>query len=104
MIDILPWQRAPLDELIARGDKIPHALLVHGRSGMGKLEFARALAQSLLCEIPEAGLACGTCPACGWFRNGNHPDFRELLPESMADEAASDDAAADVDDKDKKKA
>ena len=103
MIDILPWQRAPLDELIARGDKIPHALLVHGRSGMGKLEFARALAQSLLCEIPEAGLACGTCPACGWFRNGNHPDFRELLPESMADEAAGDDAAADADDKDKKK-
>jgi DNA polymerase-3 subunit delta' len=81
MIDILPWQKQPLSELIARGEKLPHALLIHGRGGVGKVEFARALAQSLLCEAPEDRLACGTCPACGWFHEGNHPDFRELLPE-----------------------
>jgi len=103
MIDILPWQRDALRELIARGDKLPHALLVHGRSGIGKVEFARTLAQSLLCEAPEGGLACGTCPACGWFREANHPDYRELLPESMAEDATTDDAPADADDKDKKK-
>jgi DNA polymerase-3 subunit delta' len=78
-------------------------LLIHGRSGVGKVEFARALAQSLLCEAPEDGFACGTCPACGWFREGNHPDFRELLPESMVDEASADDVGTDAEDKDKKK-
>ncbi|MFN8986513.1 MAG: DNA polymerase III subunit delta' [Burkholderiales bacterium] len=103
MIDILPWQKQPLSELIARGEKLPHALLIHGRSGVGKIEFARALAQSLLCESPQDGFACGECPACGWFREGNHPDFRELLPESMLDEASTDEVAADADDKDKKK-
>ncbi|MCA3034614.1 MAG: DNA polymerase III subunit delta' [Rhodocyclaceae bacterium] len=103
MIDILSWQKQPLSELIARGEKLPHALLIHGRSGVGKIEFARALAQSLLCESPQDGFACGECPACGWFREGNHPDFRELLPESMLDEASTDEVAADADDKDKKK-
>jgi len=102
MIDILPWQRDLLQELVARGDKLPHALLVHGRSGVGKVEFARTLAQSLLCEAPEHGLACGACHACGWFRHGNHPDFRELLPESLLDDATTDEAP-DADDKDKKK-
>lgn len=103
MIDILPWQKQPLSELIARGEKLPHALLIHGRGGVGKVEFARALAQSLLCEAPEDRLACGTCPACGWFHEGNHPDFRELLPESMLEDAPADEVAADADDKDKKK-
>ena len=103
MIDILPWQREALSELVARGDKLPHALLVHGRSGIGKVEFGRTLAQSLLCEAPEHGLACGTCLACGWFREGNHPDFRELLPASLADEASTDEAPTDADEKDKKK-
>ena len=102
MIDILPWQRDALLELVGRGDKLPHALLVHGRSGIGKVEFARTLAQSLLCEAPEDSLACGTCPACGWFREGNHPDYRELLPESMAEDTTTEDAPADADDKDNK--
>jgi DNA polymerase-3 subunit delta' len=103
MIDILPWHRDSLSGLVARGDKLPHALLIHGRSGVGKVEFARALARSLLCEAPEQGLACGTCPACGWFNEGNHPDFRELLPESLADDATTDEVSSDADEKDKKK-
>ncbi len=103
MIDILPWHLAPLKELLARGGSIPHALLIHGRNGVGKVEFARELAQSLLCEAPIDGVACGTCPACRWFHDGNHPDFREILPESLLEEAESDDANADADEKDKKK-
>jgi DNA polymerase-3 subunit delta' len=105
MIDILPWQLAPLQRLISRGDTLPHALLIHGRNGVGKLEFAKALAQSLLCEAPEDGMACGTCPACRWFQDGNHPDFREILPASLSNEADVDNAGADADadDKDKKK-
>ncbi len=102
MIDILPWQHETLSELIARGQSLPHALLIHGKRGIGKVEFARALAQSLLCESPENGIACGHCNACGWFREGNHPDFRQLIPDAMAD---NDDAleVAESDTKDKKK-
>ena len=102
-IDVLPWQQAALTELLARRDALPHALLVYGKQGIGKVEFARALAQSLLCESPEQGIACGQCPACGWFRKGNHPDFRELLPESMNEEEIDADAPMDADAKEKKK-
>lgn len=106
-IEILPWQRAPLTELLSRRQLLPHAMLVYGKQGVGKLEYARAISQSLLCESPDAGIACGICPACGWFHDGNHPDFRELRPESHdeddADNAAAQDAPADGDTKEKKK-
>ena len=102
-IDILPWHHAALAELLSRRETLPHALLVYGKPGVGKVEFARALAQSLLCEAPDNGIACGNCPACGWFREGNHPDFRELLPESMSEDEIDADALVDVDAKDKKK-
>ncbi|MEP7154335.1 MAG: DNA polymerase III subunit delta' [Betaproteobacteria bacterium] len=102
-IDILPWHRAALSELLARRDKLPHALLIYGKQGIGKVEFARAMAQSLLCESPEGAIACGQCHACGWFREGNHPDFRELLPEALNEEEGDADAPADPDAKDKKK-
>lgn len=102
-IDILPWHRAALTELLARRETLPHAMLVYGRQGIGKIEFARAMAQSLLCESPESGIACGKCPACGWFREGNHPDFRELLPESMSDDDIDTDAPVDPEAKEKKK-
>ncbi|HUX25456.1 MAG TPA: DNA polymerase III subunit delta', partial [Burkholderiales bacterium] len=66
-------------------DKLPHALLFHGRAGIGKLHLAQVLAQSLLCENrSDIGLACGTCPACAWFTSGNHPDFRLVQPEVLA--------------------
>ena len=65
--------------------RLPHALLIHGRPGIGKLHLAQILAQSLLCEKrSKEGLACGTCPACTWFSAGNHPDFRLIQPESLA--------------------
>ena len=87
-IDILPWHQVALAELLSRRASLPHALLVYGRAGVGKLEFARAIAQSLLCESPENGIACGKCLACGWYREGNHPDFRELFPEALGEDEA----------------
>lgn len=101
MAEILPWQRDALRELVQRGGRIPHAMVVHGRRGTGKVEFARALAQSLLCEAREDDLACGKCAACGWFDQDNHPDYRELFPEALSEDAEGEDAEAD--DKDKKK-
>ncbi len=64
-------------------DRLPHALLLTGQAGIGKLAFAELLASSLLCDNPAAdGLACGQCTACTWHASGNHPDFRRIRPEA----------------------
>lgn len=66
---------------------MPHALLLSGQRGLGKFDLARTFVAGLLCEAPRAdGRACGQCLACGWQAQGNHPDFRLLLPEAL-DEA-----------------
>ncbi|APV51039.1 DNA polymerase III subunit delta' [Betaproteobacteria bacterium GR16-43] len=93
-----PWHRAALERLVADRARLPHALLVQGTQGIGKAEFARALAAALLCETPQGALACGKCPSCHWFSQGNHPDFREVIPEidQEEDEAEADAAKADV--------
>lgn len=87
---IYPWQRDLWRQLLARPETLPHALLLHGRRGTGKRDFAFALAQALLCEQPAPeGEGCGDCPACRWFSQGSHPDFRLLDPES--EDVAGDD-------------
>lgn len=86
---IHPWQTALFARLASRRQALPHALLLHGRTGLGKTDFALTLAQSLLCETPQdGGEACGQCPACRWFEAGNHPDFRWV---SLQDEESGED-------------
>ena len=89
MSTVLPFfaaQQALLQQLLAEGSNLHHALLLAGLPGIGKGEFARALAQGLLCEQlprpPAPVQACGQCAACKWFASGHHPDFRllELAP------------------------
>ena len=82
------WHRALLARLLADREHMPHALLVHGAAGIGKTAFAHALAAGALCETPRDGLACEACASCHWFSQGNHPDFREIVPEATADEEA----------------
>ncbi|GAB3251515.1 DNA polymerase III subunit delta' [Chitinimonas naiadis] len=77
---LFPWQHADYEALIVQGERLPHALLLTGEPGIGKLAFGRHLAQALLCESPSAVKPCGACDACRWFLAGNHPDFRELAP------------------------
>ncbi|MCC6608251.1 MAG: DNA polymerase III subunit delta' [Burkholderiales bacterium] len=90
----MPWQLEAWRQLNARRAALPHALLIQGRPGLGKTHLARAFAQSVLCERPrEAYAACGACAACGWFEQGNHPDYRQLQPEAL-DEGARDESAS----------
>lgn len=79
----LPWHKDLLRQLMARVDTLPHALLLRGRAGIGKTIFARAFAQSLLCEARSTAFACGQCNACNWFTQANHPDFRQVEPEIL---------------------
>lgn len=92
-IKYYPWQKEIWNQLAERRERLPHALLFHGRPGIGKLHLAGVLAQSLLCENrSKEGLACGTCPACAWFAAGNHPDYRLIQPEALS--PAEEDAEA----------
>lgn len=93
-MDILPWHKLEFERLLANKGRLPHALLVHGRQGIGKLLFARALARSLLCEnLATSGVACGSCAACGWFDSANHPDFRLIEPASLTERAEDEQGA-----------
>ena len=96
---IYPWQTDDWQRLQQLRSHWPHALLLHGQAGIGKLQFAQHLAKGLLCESPQAnGEPCGSCAACHWFAQGNHPDYRIVVPEALAGEVgqvSEDDAKAE---------
>jgi len=82
------WQDSAWNAWLPIRERLPHAILIRSAEGSGELEFAQAVAQSLLCEKPRGDRrGCGICPACRWFAQGNHPDFRLLLPDSMLPES-----------------
>jgi DNA polymerase-3 subunit delta' len=82
-----PWQEQAWTQLQQLRARLPHAILFYGAAGIGKADFIEAFAQSLLCENVRAdGHACGECASCGWFSQGNHPDYRRVRPEAMEDE------------------
>lgn len=91
---IYPWQLDDWNRLQKLRPQWPHALLLHGQAGIGKLGFAQHLAQGLLCESPTpGGEPCGACAACNWFVQGNHPDYRAVVPEVLAGEIGAGAAA-----------
>lgn len=62
-------------------DRLPHALLLSGAAGLGKLDFARRLAGALLCQSPGPnGQPCGQCQGCHLYAAGSHPDVTEWHP------------------------
>ena len=80
-----PWNAPVLESIRRRAASLPHALLLHGPKGVGKLQLAERLAQWLLCEAKdEPRKPCGACEGCRWYLGGNHPDFRRIEPEALA--------------------
>ena len=68
---------------MARG-RLSQAYLFVGPDGIGKQQFARRLAQCLLCQSPGQDQieACGACAGCRPFLASAHPDFLFVgLPE-----------------------
>ena len=53
-------------------DRLSHALLFTGPSGVGKKKMAWVLAQNLLCK--KSSLACGRCPSCLKIENHQSED------------------------------
>lgn len=83
-IDTMPWLIDSWDSLAGRWVKqrLPHALLLEGRNGIGKEVFAAELARRLVCEGAGSELKpCGHCKHCELVAAESHPDIRVYRPE-----------------------
>lgn len=82
MHKIYPWQQPQWQHLIDRASNgsLPHGLLLTGQPGIGKIDFAYAFAEYLLCEQSEQQ-ACGECRICKLIAANTHPDLHVLHPE-----------------------
>lgn len=78
----IPGQPAAIERLarLLMSEHLPHALLLHGPEGVGKLPLAHALLQRLLCLQPVGTDACGQCAGCRKSDGFAHPDLTVLLP------------------------
>lgn len=87
MTPLYPWQTDSWQALQGLRARLPHALLLRGAQGIGKLDLALNFAQSMLCEKPRAdGAACRECNSCHWFAQDSHPDFRLIQPDALSAE------------------
>ncbi|WP_455585782.1 DNA polymerase III subunit [Bacteroides sp.] len=60
--------------------RIPHAQLICGPEGVGKLPLALAYARYISCTNRSATDACGVCPSCVKFNKLVHPDVHFVFP------------------------
>ena len=68
-----------LRDLVSSG-QVPHALMLSGPSGSGKMMLARAFAKYLHCESPVDGEPCGKCRSCRLHDENSHPDLHFVYP------------------------
>jgi DNA polymerase-3 subunit delta' len=85
MAHLYPWQQPLWQHWTSLRTRQPHALLLQGSQGIGKLDFARHIAQSVLCKYPLPNqMACDECSSCHWFKQKTHPDFRLIQPDALS--------------------
>lgn len=60
--------------------RIPHAQLLTGPEGCGKMPLAIAYARYICCSHPGESDACGICPSCKMFNKLTHPDLHFVFP------------------------
>ncbi len=87
---IYPWQQSTWDKYTnARSQNhLPHALLLSGDKGIGKLHLAKAMVKSLLCtstnnqSISSKNTlkyqACNVCQSCKTYESGANPDYLHI--------------------------
>lgn len=61
-------------------NRVPHAFLLSGPEGSGKMALAIAFAQYLACHNPTENEVCGACPACKKYEKLEHPDLHFVYP------------------------
>jgi DNA polymerase-3 subunit gamma/tau len=73
-----------------KNNQLAQAFLFCGPRGVGKTTCARILAKTINCEnLQPNGEACGVCPSCQSFQNGNSFNVHEL-------DAASNNSVDDI--------
>lgn len=80
---IYPWQQEIWEQIqsMQRQNRLPHALLISGGTGMGISSFSRNIASSLLCENPsETGEFCQQCKSCRMLIAETHPELLVITP------------------------
>lgn len=60
--------------------RIPHAILIHGLSGLGKMKLVRAFISYICCDSKQHGDSCGCCPSCRQVNALNFPDIHYTFP------------------------
>ncbi len=70
---------------LLRGDRVGHAYLFAGPSGVGRATVAMAVLARLACVSPPADSAdaCGNCRSCAALRRGQHPDLATIAPDGQ---------------------
>ena len=63
-----------------REGRIPHAQLICGPEGVGKMPLAIAYARYISCTNRGETDACGVCPSCVKFNKLVHPDVHFVFP------------------------
>lgn len=61
-------------------ERVPHALLLCGPHGSGKMAVAMAFASYLLCGEHGGDDSCGHCPQCMMVNKLSHPDLHFSYP------------------------
>ncbi|MDC9719583.1 MAG: DNA polymerase III subunit delta' [Gammaproteobacteria bacterium] len=81
--ELYPWQQEQWLQvnLMMEQKRLPHALIIGGVPGLGKLIFAKRLAATLLCQQTIRGDACGQCKSCQLLASSSHPDFKLMQPD-----------------------
>jgi DNA polymerase-3 subunit delta' len=74
---VFPWLDFSFKQLASRitVNKLHHALLIQGPSGLGKSSFALQLARLLLCKARDGDNVCGQCQSCLLNAATTHPDL-----------------------------
>src|SRR5215207_1143218 len=69
------------------GARVPHAILISGPAGIGKMTLALDLAAGLLCDDPDRAVRpCRACRGCRLVERGRHPDLHRLAPSGAGDQ------------------
>lgn len=65
---------------VVQNNRISHAYLFTGNTGIGKLGLAIAFAQYIMCTDKKNGDSCGKCPSCKKYSKLEHPDLHFVFP------------------------